>query len=334
MSAQNTILRLEHAHPDPRVASLLPSDIAQRCHAVPIAADGQRITVAMEHPEDPVSRQTVVDSLGPETCVVQASPEEMARMLNELWPTNTESKLHFISWEPAEESVTALVPYTRTFAGLMDARLTCITCSEADRRPRDYLSAEIRRQQPDLLIIPSLVSPAPPWWLQNLKENQFIKQIPLSLLIAQNPRLPLRKILLVLRDSKYDNAAVNWVLQIASKSKAAVTILPLIAPAPPVYAGINLQQRSLIHLLGSTCPLGETLRQVSKCLVEQNVKGTLRLQEGTIVEQIQQEVEEGEYDLAVIAADARCSIVCWMMGELINPLLNIAKIPTLLAKPS
>ena len=163
-------------------------------------------------------------------------------------------------------------------------------------------------------------------------EHQIIKQNPISLLVARNLRWPLRNILLVLRDSKFDAAAIAWLLQIASKSRAAVTVLPLVMPLPPVFAGINIQYHSIKNLLGSTCPLGETLRQVSQSLATQDINGTLRLREGTIVEQIQQEIEECNYDLAVIAADAQRSIVHWMMGELVNPLLNLAQIPTLLAK--
>jgi hypothetical protein len=110
-------------------------------------------------------------------------------------------------------------------------------------------------------------------------------------------------------------------------------VLPIIAPAPPIFAGINIHHRSLINLLGSTCPLGERLRQVSQNLAERNIQGTLRLREGTIVDQIRQEVEECDYDFVVIAADSERSIVRWVMGELVNPLLNLAEIPILIAKP-
>lgn len=332
MTAEIHALHLERPHPDPRLASLLPSDIARRCHAVPIATDGKRITVAMVHPDDRDARQAVVNSIGPETCVVETNSQEMERMLNELWPSSSEPNLHFLSWSHNEANA-EVEPYAHSFAQLMDAHLTSIKSAETGLRPREFLSAEVQRQQPDLVIFHSPVTPFPVWLMPRPAENQLIKQIPVSLLVVRNPRWPLRKILLVLRDSKFDAVAIKWVVQIASKNKAAVTVLPVIAPAPPIFAGINIQHRSLINLLGSTCPLGETLRHVSQNLAKQNIPGTLRLREGTIVEQIQQEVEECDYDFAVIAADAQNSIVRWMMGELVNPLLNMAEVPTLLAKP-
>ncbi len=328
-----TYLQLTHPQADPRLASLLPSDIARRCHALPIAADGKRITVAMAHPDDPAARQAVVDSLGPETCVVQANPQEMERMLNELWPSNAEPALHFMSWSPTEAIAAEVEPYAQSFARLLDAQLTSRRGAESGPRERKALAAEVQRQQPDLIIIHSPVTLFPVWLMPRPVENQLIKQIPVSLLVARNPQRPLRKILLVLRDSKFDAAAIEWVVQIASKSSAAITALPLIAPLPPIFAGITLEQRSLIHLLSSTCPLGESLRQVSQYLAEQDIQGTLRLREGSIIEQIQQEVEECDYDLVVIAADTGRSIMRWIMGELVNPLLNLAEVPVLIAKP-
>ena len=173
----------------------------------------------------------------------------------------------------------------------------------------------------------------PVWLLPRPVENQLIKQIPVSLLVARNQQWPLRKILLVLRDSKFDAAAIAWVVQVALKSGASVTTLPLLAPLPPIFDGITLDQRSLVHLLGSTCPLGESLRRVSQYLAEQDIQGTLRLREGSIIEQIRQEVEECDYDLVVIAAGTGCSIMRWIMGELVNPLLSLAEVPVLIAKP-
>lgn len=333
MSSKPLALELESLHPDPWLASLLPSNIARGCHAVPIAADGKRITVAMEHPDDLAARQTVVDSLGPETYVVQANPKEMERMLNELWPSSAGPTQHFFCWSPNDEGAKDVEPYAQSFAQLLDAQLTSLRSSETDQRPCEFLSVEVQRQQPDLVIFHNPVRIFPIWWMPHLAENQLIKQIPVSLLVVRNPRWPLRKILLILRDSKFDAVAINWVVQIASKSGAAVIVLPVIAPVPPVFAGIDIQHHSLINLLGSTCPLGETLRRVSQNFAKQNIPGTLRLREGTIVDQIRQEIEECDYDFAVIAADAQSSIVRWMLGELVNPLLNLAAVPTLMVKP-
>jgi len=333
MSTKILALQIEDAHLDQRLVSLLPSDIARRCHALPIAADGKRITVAMADPGDLAARQAVVDSLGPETYVVQANPKEMERMLNELWPSSAEPALHFLSWSSSETIASEVEPYAKLFAQLMDARLTHIKNVDTDQRPREFLSAEVERQQPDLVVFHNPVTLLPIWWMPNWIENQLIKQIPVSLLVTRNPSWPLRKILLVLRDSKSDKSAVKWILGIASKCDVAVTVLPLIAPAPPVFAGMNIYHRSLINLLVSTCPLGDTLRQISQTFAERNIQGTLRLREGTIIDQIRQEVEECDYDLAVVAADTQRSIIRWMMGELVNPLLNLVEVPILIAKP-
>ncbi len=41
----------------PRLASKLPSHLARQYHAIPIASDKKRVTVAMANPEDPVAKQ-------------------------------------------------------------------------------------------------------------------------------------------------------------------------------------------------------------------------------------------------------------------------------------
>jgi nucleotide-binding universal stress UspA family protein len=216
----------------------------------------------------------------------------------------------------------------------MEACLTSMNHDEIRQRPYETLLSEVEHQQPDLLIVHIPLTWCPVWWKPNMLESRVVKQMPVSLLIARNPRWPLQKILLVLRDSKYDAAAIAWILQIASRSGASVTVLPLIASLPPVYAGINLQHHSLTSLLGSTCTMSKTLRRVSQDLAGRNIQGTLRLREGTITDQIRDEFEENDFDLAVIAADTQPSIVHWLMGELVNPLLNVAQIPILVAKPA
>ena len=126
MSIKTPALQVEQPHPDPRLASLLPSDIALRCRALPIAADGKRITVAMAHPDDLAARQAVVDSLGPDTCVVQANPQEMERMLKELWPSGINPTLHLMCWSSNEAVTDDLESYARSLTRLLDARFTSV----------------------------------------------------------------------------------------------------------------------------------------------------------------------------------------------------------------
>jgi nucleotide-binding universal stress UspA family protein len=235
---------------------------------------------------------------------------------------------HFLCWCPSTNaSAVTEEAYAFSFARLLDARLSFY------RGSRNELSNEDQDPQPDLILFHSPASPLPAWLWPNPTEKRLLKRIPTSLLVMRGPRWPLQKILLVLRGSEFDLTAIAWMVQIVSKSSASVTVLPILAPAPPIFTGVILGQRSLVYLLNSDCSLGERLRQVFQYFDAQDIQGDLHFWDGTMVEQIQQEVEECNYDLIIIAADTAHSLLRWMLGELVNPLLGLSEVPILIAKP-
>ena len=333
MSAKlSSYLQLASLHFDPWVASLLPFNIARKYHAVPIAADGKRITVAMANPDDPTARKAVFDSLGPETCVVQAKPLEIESVLNEFWLPSISSKQHFMSWSPTKLIATKVEPYAHAFAQLLGARLTSRTNVDIGQCPSDALVTDIQCIQPDLIILHRPVTLFPIWKTSNSIKTQRGKKIPVSLLFVCKPHYLLRNILLVLHDLRFDTLAIQWAAQIASKSGAAITVLPILIPILPVHIVNKLEQRSPIDLSSYTCFLGETLRQVAQHLARQNIQGVLRLRQGTLINQIQQEIRECEHDFIVIAADIERSTVHWLMCEQINQLQSLSEMPILIAK--
>ena len=58
-------LSLSHLQANPQVAHMLPSELAYRYHALPVAMDGERLTVAMAHPEDEMACQALQAVLKP-----------------------------------------------------------------------------------------------------------------------------------------------------------------------------------------------------------------------------------------------------------------------------
>jgi len=312
---------------------LLPPDIARRYQAIPIATDGERITVAMADPNNPTARKAVVDSLGPETCLVQAKPQEIEGLLNESRLPSISSKLHFMCWSPTESISTKVESFAQAFAQILEARLTSRTNSDIGQRPQDVLATDIQSLQPDLVIFQSPATLFSIWKMPTQVEDQPVKRIPESLLLVRKPHRLIKNILLVLRDFNFDAFAIQWAIRIASKSGAAITLLPAITPTLPIVDGITLEQRSKIHFPRSACSLGEILRQVSQYLARQKIQGVLHLREGTLIDQIRQEIKECEHDFIVIAADVECSTVPWLMSEQFNQLLSLSEIPILIAKP-
>ena len=73
---------------NPRIARLLPRDIAYRYHALPVAGSGDRISVLMSDPEDTEARRAICRFLGPSTCVLHTPADTIDRLLTENWITS------------------------------------------------------------------------------------------------------------------------------------------------------------------------------------------------------------------------------------------------------
>jgi hypothetical protein len=115
----------------------------------------------------------------------QAYPQELAGMLNELWPSSIASSLHFMSWSSTKAIFADAESYAQSFAQLMKAQLTSCEGVETDQQAYKNLSSEIQRQQPDLIIFHSPMRRLPIWLLPSSAESQLLKQIPVSLLVSR-----------------------------------------------------------------------------------------------------------------------------------------------------
>ena len=77
-------LEINALEADRRLADLLPFDIACRYHALPVAKDGEQITVAMADPYDKNAVDAVLAVMGPSTCIVRADAQFIDSALIEL----------------------------------------------------------------------------------------------------------------------------------------------------------------------------------------------------------------------------------------------------------
>ena len=90
-------LHLDRIKTNPQLVKLLPQDVARRYHALPVATNGSKITVAMGSPEDSVATEVVASVIGAPICLVQADPKAIDQCLSEIWPQNFNSSASFIS---------------------------------------------------------------------------------------------------------------------------------------------------------------------------------------------------------------------------------------------
>ena len=95
--AGNGYLALDEVAEDPQVARRLPPDLAWRLHALPVAEDNGRITVAMANPDDPNARDAVIAALGAVACVVRADPSLIDLHLARIWGERTTRPLGLVA---------------------------------------------------------------------------------------------------------------------------------------------------------------------------------------------------------------------------------------------
>lgn len=207
-----------------------------------------------------------------------------------------------------------------------------LTRPRTDRQGRAGQSPNGQLADPDLVI---LSEPRPTWPQRLLRRGptaQVVNRARSSVLIVRGAHRPLRQILLVVRDHKSDEAALSWAERLAVTSRATVTMLPVIPAYPRLYRRGTTFQPPLSVFADSSNGHDSWLDRYTERLKALGIAGTMRLRQGTPVEQIHREVHAGMHDLIVIAAESPSHWERLFLGELVGPLLNWVDRPVLVAR--
>jgi hypothetical protein len=155
---------------------------------------------------------------------------------------------------------------------------------------------------------------------------------PSAVLRVQEPRWPLKRILLVLSDAVADGPAVDWAVLLARPTSSVITVLAVVPPVPVMYHGLSRMEQTLRSLLRTDTALGCKMREVSRRLAASGVESTLRLRQGTAEQQICREMAEGDHDLAILATNLCGWWLRQLKGDPICSLLKSARWPVMFAK--
>lgn len=323
-------LELNRLEPNLQLARLLPPDLALRYHALPVAKDGERITVAMADPNDIKAREAVLTTLGKATCIVQADVNAIDGLLEDLWHENINHTLNFLTWLPSDSLGAVVKTYAQNLSALLGASLSHFETSKTGRGAYRSLVEETKLVRADMVIFRAPCQSLLKRLVRGSDEYMMTELLPVSSLLVYGFRWPIKKILLVIRNEESDETPLNWTLNLAKASDAFVTVLPITIPVPGIYAHI---QPDVPTLLTTDCPLGRKMRWVAHRLADWEIEGSLRLRNESPNDQIRCEVIEGDHDVIVIAAEPQNRLRGWIHGELVKPLLSWADRPVLVANP-
>ncbi len=331
-------LSLDQLETDLRVARRFPLQLARRYHALPVAEDDGCVTVAMADPEDQAARAAIQTALGFASFLVRMDCSAVDALIDAAWRSTEQNSLEMLVYATSSPRLEKFAHYARQISELLQAGLHWSDRVEVG----PALEAEARSNQYDLLLFDSIEHPA----LHRLLVKPGVREIqdqqpvpaagraPCATLIAQKPRWPIQRILLIISGEEEDDAAVHWLLRMAGASDSTVTALAVVPPAPAMYGHRSALAQAVPTLLSANTAMGRRMRQTARLLVEREIEGTLRLRQGAPDWQIRRELADQEYDLVVFGTRPRRQWLRWLEGDILFTLLSCSRQPVLLALPA
>lgn len=325
-------LELHKLETVPNLAGLLPHELASRYHALPVAEDGERITVAIANPDDKEAREAIHAVLGPSVFFVHADVKMIDRLLRTFWQKKDQSSLEFLYWNPKTSTSLEVKTYAERVAVLLGSHISLFETSAIGMPAFSSLFAEVERNSADIVILRGLEQSFLDWLIEEYLSDKSAKQLQTSILVVRQPRWPIENILLVLGDDSQDETAVNWTIRFASSTMSEVTILPVTLPMPIIYDQDLSMRCSIDAALTFDTKLGRKLRLSAQRLVSSGIYGVLHFRQEPPIWQIRFELFEKEYDLVII--DCGIPEMLWhsIMDEVVDPMFSWTDKPVLITQ--
>ncbi len=312
---------------DRAVIELLPPEIAYRYHALPVATDGNKVTVAMAKPEDQAASCAIQSVINAPLCLIRADVEEIDHRLDEVWP-EIPKQMKFLFWPLTTESDRSF-NIAKGIARTLQANLQRNECPGKGKDSIIGLHKAIMQEEPDLLIIeadhPSRLCRELSGW----KKNDLEAGQPDLLILPPEPTLPIKKLLVVLPDNGLGCEKVSsWIIRLSQSSKIDVTILPVLPPIPLCYG--SFLHHDLAALLAGSDVLGRNMRLLSNRISRNNISANYKLREGDAFDQIRDEISTLDPDLIIMPSSPQQGREFWFCTDLAGMLFKCMTKPILI----
>jgi nucleotide-binding universal stress UspA family protein len=170
------------------------------------------------------------------------------------------------------------------------------------------------------------------YW-RSKKTYEVIKAIQPPVLVAIGERKELKRFVVCTGGKEFTERAVQFTGRLAAAVGASVTLLHVMAEPPAMYADLVRMEENVQQLLQSKSELGTNLRRQKRELDRLGVSAEVHLRHGIVIDQVFEEVRDGNYDLIVTGtSQARGLLRHYIMGDLTRSILNRANIPVLVAR--
>lgn len=272
--------------PNLGLVNRLPAGLLTYYQALPLAVDGDQVSVAMVYPGNLTAIAVLSDLLGAQIVPVQTSAEAMQALLSKIFPTTNQATAQVLLWAGQGEATPGVARMTAALASFEHASLVELTATAVT--PRDVLVAAAEGNF--RLAVLAFRKPAP------LPDLVLHASAPF---LAVQPNTALRRILVVLRGFAADLKLVQWAVALALAEPAHLTLLPM--TADDVF--------SLGELLNPATAQGRHLTRCTRLADAVADRTTLRLHTGAAERQILAELAAQPYDMLALPAEGHGAFV-------------------------
>ena len=162
---------------------------------------------------------------------------------------------------------------------------------------------------------------------------EIIKSIEPPVLVAIGACERLSRVLLCSGGKHFIDDAVRLTGPLAAALHAEVTLFHVMAEPPAIYAHLMELEEDVNALLASGSELGRNLLAEKKSLEKLGVAVKVRVRHGFIIDQLLDEMREGNYDLIVSGSSrARGPLQHYIMGDVTRRILGSAECSVLVAR--
>ena len=160
----------------------------------------------------------------------------------------------------------------------------------------------------------------------------LIKQSTISLLLTENAKPKLEKILLCSGCKDDDYSLITQTVKLAVDLNASITLLHVISGSvPSMYTGLDLIEEKVDEMLQTETPFAKHLRRDVEILKESGVSSAVKIRRGIPIEEIVRETQEYNYDLIVIGSSkVKEGLKEMIMGNMTIKIIDRIALPVLI----
>jgi nucleotide-binding universal stress UspA family protein len=185
----------------------------------------------------------------------------------------------------------------------------------------------------DLVVIGARHKESSGLFWRSQRTYELIKAIEPPVMVAIGRRERLARFLVCTGGKHYIDEAVKLTGNLAAALDAEVTLLHVMPEPPAIFANLTRMENDVDALLASGSDLGRSLSAQREVLQKLRVPVRIHLRHGLVVDEVFNEVDEGDYDVVVSGSSrSRGPLRHYIMGDLTRSILNRSQCPVLVAR--